>query len=432
MTRLDLHTELTISRLGQRGEGLARFDGGMIAVPYALPGETVLAEVDGDRAKLVEVRVPSPDRVPAFCPVYGICGGCAVQALAPEPYADWKRGLVVDALKRARFDAPVAALVDAHGEGRRRATFHSRVEEDAGGRKRILLGFMQARAHRIVPIEACPILSPGMAGAIQAAHAAATVLIPLEKPLDIVVTSTLEGLDVDLRGTGTLDFGYMQALITVAARFDLARISNHGVTIIERRPPLVRMGRCMVAPPPGGFLQATAAGEEAIAGLVRTAVGSASKIVDLFAGSGTFALRLAEHATIHAVEGDKGATNALARGAGGATGLRGVSVETRDLFLRPLAGGELTKYDAVVFDPPRAGAEEQAKTLALSQVPLIVGVSCNLQSFTRDARILADGGYVLEHVTPVDQFRYSAHVELVGVFRRPPAPKPKRRGRLLG
>lgn len=432
MTRLDLNAELTIARLGQRGEGLALSDRGFVAVPYALPGETILAEVDGDRARLVEIRVASPDRLDPFCPVYGVCGGCAVQTLAAAPYAEWKRGLVADALLRAKIETEVLPLIDAHGEGRRRATFHSRVETDGAGRKRVDVGFMQARAHRIVPIPGCPILSPAMAGALDAAKAAATVMIPVDKPLDIVVTATLEGLDVDLRGAGPLPFAYRQALITVAERHDLARISNHGETIIDRRTPLVAMGRCFVSPPPGGFLQATAAGEDVLAGLVRTAVGSATKVADLFSGVGTFSLRLAEHASVHAVESDKAATSALARAAGAAQGLRAVSVETRDLYQRPLAGPELAKFDAVVFDPPRAGAEVQAKTLADSQVPMIVGVSCNIQSFTRDARILVDGGYRLESVTPVDQFRYSAHVEMVGIFRRPPAPKPKRRGRLLG
>lgn len=432
MTRFDLNAELTIARLGQRGEGLALSDRGFVAVPFALPGEVVVAEIDGDRARLAEIRTPSPDRIPAFCPVFSICGGCAVQTLAAGPYAEWKRGLVVDGLARARLEAPVAALIDAHGAGRRRATFHARVEQDPAGRKRVDLGFMQARAHRIVPIAACPILSPAMAGAIEAAQAAATVLIPLDKPLDIVVTASLEGLDVDLRGTGPLSFAYRQALITVAERFDLARISNHGETIVERRMPLVRMGVSLVAPPAGAFLQATEAGELALAELVLAATRGVTKIADLFAGVGTFALRLAERATVHAVEGEKAATLALARAAGAAQGLKALTVETRDLFQRPLAGLELAAYEAVVFDPPRAGAEAQVRALAESKVPLVVGVSCNVQSFARDARILVDGGYVLEGVTPVDQFRHSAHVELVGVFRRPAPARSKRPRRLLG
>lgn len=432
MTDFELNAELTIARLGQRGEGLARRGSEMIAVPYALPGETIRAEIDGERAKLVDVLKASPDRVPAFCKYFTACGGCAVQTLSASAYADWKRGLVAESLTRAKIETQIAPLVDAHGAGRRRATFHARVHDEGAGRKRLELGFMQARAHAIVSIDDCPILDPGLAGALAAARDAATVLIPLEKPLDIVVTTTLEGMDMDLRGTGPLEFGYRQALITIAQRHDLARVSNHGETIIERRPPTLRMGAALVTLPAGGFLQATAAGEDALGALVREAVGGAKKIADLFAGSGTFALRLAEKAEVLAVEGDPAAVKALARAAGDTQGLRHLKTQQRNLFTRPLMGGELEGLDAVVFDPPRAGAQAQAAALAPSSVPTLVGVSCNVQTFTRDARILIDGGYVLEKVTPVDQFRHSAHVELVGVFCKPKAAKAKRRGRLLG
>lgn len=432
MSDFDLNAELEIGRLGQRGEGLARRNGEIIAVPYALPGEIVRAEIDGDRAKLVDVIRPSADRIAPFCPHYTICGGCAVQNLAPSAYEQWKRGLVVEALTRAKIDTDIAPLIDAHGAGRRRVTFHARVIDEGAGRKRLDLGFMQARAHKIIAIDTCPILDPALARAVIAAREAATALIPLEKPLDIIVTATLEGLDIDLRGTGALDFQYRQALITIAERNDLARISNHGDIIIERRAPTLQMGRALVAIPPGGFLQATAAGEDILASLVREGVKGAKKIADLFAGSGTFALRLAEQAEIVAIEFDEPAAKALARASAYAQGLRPVKVEQRNLFTRPLMGGELDGFDAVVFDPPRAGAEAQSKMLAVSKVPLVIAVSCALQSFTRDARILIDGGYRLEKVTPVDQFRHSAHVELVGIFRRQPEAKPKRRGRLLG
>lgn len=433
MTDFELNAELTIARLGQRGEGLARHGGDMIAVPYALPGETVRAEIDRDRAKLIEVLTPSADRIASFCQYFTICGGCAVQTLAWPPYADWKRGLVVEGLSRAKIETKIMPLVDAHGAGRRRATFHSRVHDDGVGRKRLELGYMQARAHSIVNIDHCPILDPGLDGALVAARDAARVLIPLEKPLDIVVTTTLEGLDIDVRGTGPLDFGYRQALIALAERHDLARISNHGETIIERRPPTLRMGKALVTLPAGGFLQATAAGEEALAALVREAVGGARKIADLFAGSGTFALRLAEKAEVLAIEGDAPATRSLARAAHETEGLRHLKTQQRNLYTRPLMAGELEGLDAVVFDPPRAGAQAQAEALAVSKVPTLVGVSCNVQTFSRDARILIDGGYTLEKVTPVDQFRHSAHVELVGVFKKTSVmTKAKRRGRLLG
>jgi 23S rRNA (uracil1939-C5)-methyltransferase len=417
--------ELHIERLGQRGEGIARTPAGPVYVPYALAGETVLAEVSGERGKLVEILVSSPARIDAFCPYYGLCGGCAVQALAPDAYADWKRGLLIDALRHAGLSPPVDALIGAHGEGRRRATFHARYE----GTGQPKVGFMQARAHEIVTIDACPILTPALQPAPQIAQKVARALATAGKPLDILITSTLSGLDIDLRGHGALASAETQALVRVADADDLARISNHGVRVIERRVPLLRMGRADVALPPGGFLQATQAGEEALAAKVCVALKGARRIGDLFAGLGTFSLRLAEKARVHAVDSESAALDALSKAARSTPGLQPLTIEQRDLFQRPLAADDLADFDAIVFDPPRAGAEAQARALAGSKVPLVVAVSCNVQSFARDAALLIGGGYQFESVTPFDQFRYSPHVEIVGVFRRPEKRRPRR---LLG
>lgn len=423
---------LDIERLGQRGEGVARTGRGLVFVPYALPGETVRAEVDGERGRLLEVVKPSADRIAPFCKYYGECGGCAVQALSFDKYAEWKRNIVVEALAHAKIETEIAPLVDAHGEGRRRATFHARVTRDALGRPTIEVGFMRARAHSIVDIDDCPILSPQMAAAPRAAHAIALALVGLNKPLDILVTATDTGLDVDFRGTGDIDAPHTRKLVAEAERLDLARLSNHGAVVIERRAPQLAMGKAIIAPPAGAFLQATREGEDTLARLAAEGAGDIRRAADLFAGVGTFALRLAEKAQVHAVEADKAALAALARAAGHASpALKPVSIEPRDLFRRPMAPPELAPFDAVVFDPPRAGAEAQARDLAKSAVPVVVGVSCNPQTFARDARILVDGGYVLEGVTPVDQFRHSPHVELVAVFRRP-KPTGRRKGRLLG
>jgi 23S rRNA (uracil1939-C5)-methyltransferase len=427
---LTLHRTLTIDRLGGRGEGIAHGPDGTVFVPYALPGDTIVAEVDGERGTLAQILTPGPDRVPAFCPSYGICGGCAVQALAAPAYADWKRGLLTGALVHAGIEAEVAPLADAHGEGRRRATFHARLGHDPRGRPRMDVGYMQARAHRIVDLDICPVLAPSMSGALAAARALATTLAPLQKPLDILVTGSREGLDIDVRGTGRLPPDVVRQLIRAAERLDLARLSNHGEVLIERRAPIQTMGGVPVVPPPGAFLQATQAGEEVLAGLVSAGVGDARRVADLFSGIGTFALRLARTAEVHAVEQDAAALAALARAAHAAQGLRGVTTERRDLFRRPLAGDELARFDAAVFDPPRAGAEMQARALAASHVPTVAAVSCNVRTFARDAKILLDGGYRIERITPVDQFRHSPHVEIVGVFRKPP--KRRARARLLG
>ena len=415
---------LTIVGLNERGEGVA--DDGMV-VPGALPGERALVERESaKRARLYEILAASPERAAPICGYFGVCGGCAAQHMSDALYRDWKRGIVVHALTRGRVEATVGALVDAHGEGRRRATFHAR--NGADGRERV--GFMRARAHEIVVIDACPLFSPDMAGAVAAAQALAGDLRGLNKPLDIQATATLGGLDFDLRGSGPLDAPSRRKLIATAERLDLARVSNHGEIIVERRPPQVAFGEALGVPPAGGFLQATEAGEAALAEAAESALSGARRVADLFCGAGAFALRLARRREVFAADSDAAAIAALKRAAAAAQGLRALKAEARDLFQRPLQPPELDGFDGVLFDPPRAGAEAQARALAASRVPLVAAISCNAESFARDARILIEGGYAIGEVTPLDQFRFSPHVEIFALFRRPPA---KRRARgLLG
>jgi len=409
--------QLMIARLGSRGDGIADTAAGTIYVPYALPGET--AEVErwpghADRRQLIKIDVASPDRIAPVCPHFGICGGCALQHLATARYRDWKRALVAAALARAGLDAPVDELIDAHGEGRRRAVFHARVS----ARDVIEVGFSALKAHHVVAIDRCPILAPGLAGAIEAAWAIAEALAATHKPLDIQVTATDDGLDVDVRGSGALSAADVTALARVAERRNLARLTRHGEIVAQRMLPTIRIGRAQLVLPPGAFLQATAAGEANLARLVEEHCGGARTVADLFCGVGPFALRLAERARVTAADNNADAITALRRAAAGMRGLKPVATQVRDLFRRPLAPAELKQFDAVVFDPLRQGAEAQARELAASIVPVVVAVSCNPATFARDARILVDGGYRLVRVTPVDQFLYSAHVEVVACFKK--------------
>jgi 23S rRNA (uracil1939-C5)-methyltransferase len=408
---------LTINRVGQRGDGVADTPAGPAFVPYALPGETVEVEtVQGhsDRRHLLRVESASPDRIAPICPHFGVCGGCAVQHWATQHYRDWKRGLVVEALAQAGIDGTVAEVIDAHGDGRRRAVFHAR----RGAHDILQVGFAAPRAHEIVAIDRCPVFAPALDGALAAAWAVAEVLKGERKPLDIQVTATETGIDVDVRGSGPLTAKRLSALAPVADTHRLARLTRHGELVAQRSAPTVKMGRASVALPPGGFLQATAEGEAVLARLVDAATGGAKTIADLFCGLGPFALRLAERARVSAADSDAEAIAALAQAAANTMGLKPIETQTRDLFRRPLVAKELSKFDAVVFDPPRQGAQAQARELAASKVPVVVAVSCNAATFARDARILADGGYRLAAVTLVDQFRYSAHVELVAKFER--------------
>jgi 23S rRNA (uracil1939-C5)-methyltransferase len=408
---------LTITRLGHRGDGIAETASGPVYVPYALPGETVTAEpVPGqpDRQQLIEVERPSRQRIAAICGYFTRCGGCAMQHWSLDQYYAWKRSLVVTALAQAGVAAPVEPLIDAHGEGRRRMVLHARRGADSA----LAVGFAAPRAHAIVPIERCPILAPGLAGAIAAARAIAEALDPIKKPLDIQATATGSGLDIDVRGSGPLSPDRVTALARIADRHGLARLTRHGDLVAQRMPPMLTIGRAQVPLPPGAFLQATAEGEAVLARLVTAHVGKAKRIADLFAGVGPFALRLAERARVTAIDSDAPAIEALKRAAATGSGLKPVESAARDLFRRPLVPGELKGFDAVVFDPPRQGAEAQARELAKSAVPVVVAVSCDAGTFARDAALLIEGGYRLTTVTPVDQFRYSHHVEIVGKFER--------------
>jgi 23S rRNA (uracil1939-C5)-methyltransferase len=407
---------LTIVGIGHRGDGLAEGAAGAIFVPGTLPGETVEVEdVAGhpDRRQLLRIETASPTRIKPLCPHFGVCGGCAVQHWEESHYRAWKRGLVVEALRQAGLDTPVADLLDAHGDGRRRAVFHAR----SGAKAVLEVGFAAARTHRIVAIDRCPVLAPDLSRAVTVAWALAEALGPTKKPLDIAVTATDAGLDVDVRGSGPLAPALMTELARLATKHGLARLTRHGELVAQSRPPTLRVGKAIVSLPPATFLQATAAGEAALARLALTACADAAKVADLFCGIGPFALRLAERSRVFAADADEAALGALKRAAA-TPGLKPIDIERRDLFRRPLLADELKRFDAVIFDPPRQGAEAQSRELAASRVPLIVAVSCNPATFARDVATLLGAGYRLTEVTPVDQFRYAAHVEIVARLER--------------
>ena len=411
---------ITIDHVGHRGDGVSLGTGDVTYVPYTLGGEAVQVDhVAGhhpDRRKLLAVDVASPERIEPFCPHFGICGGCAIQHWAAAPYQAWKRNIVVETLAQAGIACEVAPLVDAHGAGRRRVTLHGRF----GTHDVLKVGFSATSSHDVIPIHRCPILDPALEGALDAAWAVAEPLtskMPVTKPLDIQVTATVNGLDIDVRGSGPLPTPLVTALSRVVEQHRLARLTRHGELVLQRLPPTVKMGRAEVTLPPGSFLQATVAGEEALAALVTERIGKAKEVLDLFCGVGPFALRLAEKARVTAYDNDAGAIAALAKAAR-TPGLKPIKAEQRDLFRRPLVPPELRGFDAVVFDPPRQGAQAQALKLAASKVPVVIAVSCNVATFARDARLLIDGGYKIESVVPVDQFRHTPHVELVAKFTR--------------
>ncbi len=408
---------LVIDHVGHLGDGVAVAEGRPVYIPYALGGETVeVAALPGrpDRRRLIQVSRASAQRIAPFCPHFGVCGGCAVQHWEAQPYAAWKRNLVVETLALAKVACAVDGLIDAHGAGRRRITLHARM----GPHEVLKVGFAAAGSHDIIPIDRCPILDPGLDGALPAAWSLAEPLAVIGKPLDIQLTVTDGGLDVDIRGSGPLSAALVSILSEIARHHRLARLTRHGEPVLMRNTPTISIGAARLTLPPGSFLQATVAGEHVLAELVTAHCKRAKHVADLFCGVGPFALRLATQSRIAAYDADLPAVTALQKAAAATAGLKPVKAWSRDLFRRPLPPQELRDYDAVIFDPPRQGAEAQARQLAASRVPVVVAVSCNLASFARDARILIDGGYRIQSVTPVDQFRHTPHVELVARFER--------------
>ncbi|MGZ2378852.1 class I SAM-dependent RNA methyltransferase [Rhizobium brockwellii] len=411
---------VTIEKLGAQGDGIASSAGGPVYVPFSLPGETVAIARVKSQGTIMSITTPSPDRQEPPCRhfgpdgVNGTCGGCTLQHMADAPYGAFKRQLVIDALKSKGLTPEVGQIVAARPGERRRVVFAARKTE-----KDMLVGFNQAESHHIVAIEECPISSAGIIARLPAIRAIAASLATSAEPFRVAVLETLSGLDVSIDDVKKLsDPQRRKAIETALGLRGIARVSLNGEILVEPSKPMVEFGGIQVSPPPGGFTQATKPAEEAMAELVIAHAGKAKRIADLFAGSGTFSLRLARIGRVHAVEAEAKALAALDHAARNTQGLKPVSVEKRDLFRRPLMTQEFKPYDVVVFDPPRAGAEFQCQELARSAVKKIVAVSCNPLTLARDLAILVEGGYRITGVTPIDQFLWTSHVEVVATLEK--------------
>jgi 23S rRNA (uracil1939-C5)-methyltransferase len=404
---------LTIERLSLHADGVAHTPEGTVHVAMALPGEVVDGEVVDGRIAQPRIVTPSADRVKAPCPHYRSCGGCVMQH-ASEPFtATWKADVVRNALSARGIEAPEITVHSSPLHSRRRATFSGRRTK-----KGTLIGFHARASDTVIEVPNCLILRPEILAAMPALHEATAIGSSRKGEISFAVTVSEAGLDIAATGGKDPIPAVFQELAALARRYDLARLTWNGEPIAARRPPTQGFGAAKVAPPAGAFLQATAEGEAALVAFVQNATQGANRVADLFAGSGTFSLPLAEGAEVHAVEGEAAMLAALDQGWRQAKGLKRVTTETRDLFRRPLLPDELKAYDAIVIDPPRAGAEAQVQEIAQSQCHDLVYISCNPVTFARDAAHLAAAGFTLEALEVVDQFRYSTHVELASRFRR--------------
>ncbi len=401
-----------IDTIGRQGDGIAETAQGRVHVAYTLPGERVEIEREDERDTLLKIIEPSADRIAARCKHFGECGGCALQHWQAAPYLAWKRNLVVEALAREGVTAEVAQTIPAYGVGRIRAVFHA-----GRGAKKEAVGFAKRRSHEIVDLEECPVLAPQLEAALPLARELTKILLSAGKPIDLHITAVERGLDIDIRGPGKLAKPVEAKIVSFASEKKISRISLHGETLAQLVPPTHLVGNVRVNLPPGPFLQATAGGERVLAEKVLLAAEDVKSAADLFCGVGTFALRLAGRVKVAAFDNHEPSILAL-QAAAKSPGLKPVTASTRDLFRWPLVADELKKIDFVVLDPPRQGAEAQVRELAKSKVKKIAYVSCDADTFARDAKILINGGFKPGEVMPVDQFQYSPHFELTGIFKR--------------
>jgi 23S rRNA (uracil1939-C5)-methyltransferase len=391
-----------------------------VFVPFTLPGDRVRARLGtprrgGREARVVEWLARGPGRAEPVCRHFTRCGGCALQHLDAETYRAAKLAGLDAALRGVGIDPGIVEPLRTVPPGRRRAGLGLRRPRDA--RAPAIVGFRERSSHAVVDLRECAVLEPALWALIAPLRDLATAILPPGGMAEANLTRTDSGIDLLIEAPGLPSLAALEAMAGFAADQDLARIvwrvRGTDVPVVELRPPRMIFSGTPVPFPPGGFLQASPAAEAIVVAEVVAAIGDARPALDLYAGLGTLTLASAKTGPVHAVEGDAAAVAALS-----ASAARAVTVERRNLDRDPLPPETLAAYAAAIFDPPRAGASRQAVALAASTIPTIAAVSCNPATFARDAATLVGGGYRLERVTPVDQFVWTPHLEVVGVFRR--------------
>jgi 23S rRNA (uracil1939-C5)-methyltransferase len=423
---------IEITAIGAEGDGIGEVvggdgDGKRVFVPFTVAGDKVRVDLtpvgkDAFKGSNMQLVTAGPDRVEARCRHYGKCGGCDLQHLSDDAYSAWIKDRVTMAMGHHGFEGLDIrdAIISPKGSRRRVSLKALNIKG------KVQLGFNQQGSHVLVDLQECPVTSPAIMAKLPAFRGILVKLLNSRETAEVQVTETAEGLDVLFKLPRELDLDARMDLGEFAEAHDIGsvRVNIGGFTdpVAERRSPVVRLGKAAVPLPSGAFLQATKHGEQAMVDVVmretQKAKGNAKKVVDLFCGLGTFTIPMAEQSVVHGVEGAKNMVDALNAGVNFVKGLHQVTTEHRDLFRRPLFKHELNAFDVVVFDPPRAGAKSQVEEIAQSSVQTVIGVSCNPNTFSRDARTLVDAGYTLDYIQPVDQFLWSHHVEIVGVFRR--------------
>ena len=407
-------SEVKIRALGALGDGVASHTSGSVFVPFTLAGETVAISGTPPHMNLDKVKNASQDRIEAPCPYYGTCGGCNVQHLANAPYLEWKRSIVGDAFSQVGINTDIEPVISTEGASRRRVTFSA---QNLDGQ--LVLGFNKAKSHDLVDVEVCKIALPAIEKSLPELRTVLPSLLRGAGVLSAMVSACDNGLDLAITVEEAPNETMMASFVRAFARSSFLRASINGDVVVEKEKPLISFDEAVVEVPAGGFLQAVASAENEIAAIVTTHLNKSKRIVDLFCGSGTFTLRLAKRSRVHGVEMEQNALDALAS-ANVPAGTKSVTTERRDLHQLPLMNSELKAFDGICLDPPRAGAEDQIKEIAKTDIRRIAYVSCNPTTLARDAAMLMKAGFKVDKVVPVDQFIYSHHVEVVALFSKAP------------
>ncbi len=400
-----------IERLRWHGDGVASVRNEDVFFPFTLPGEIVGGDIEHGICEAPRILEPVSDRVKPACRHFKKCGGCVMQHASDNLMADWKTKMVSDTLALNHINTQLRPIHVSPAHSRRRAVFSAQRTK-----KSAEVGFHKRGSDIIIDLLECPLMHPAIMARFDAYRELAKLGCSRKTEIRIGVTITENGLDVDVVDAKELEVKQTESLARFASENGFSRIAWNGEVLAQLTPPTQKFGTAYVTPPSGSFLQATKEGEDALVTASLETLDGCKRVIDLFSGSGTFSLPIAKHAEIHAVETLPEMLEALEDGWRKATDLKAITTEARDLFYRPLLLDELKKFDGVVIDPPRAGALEQTRILAQSNIGKISFVSCNPATFARDAKILINGGYTLDWVQVVDQFRWSAHVELVAQF----------------
>ena len=415
--------KITINEIGGRGDGLTDLNGKTIYIPYSAPGDVIDAKINGSKGRLRHIHQKSDHRIDAICPYFTKCGGCSLQHINATYYREWKEGLIRTALENQGLsNIEIAPMIISPLSSRRRTTFQAIGRGDG----QIVFGYAEKGSHNLIDIHDCPILMPDIKALIEPTKKLISGLLKKNEKKTVSMTMGDNGIDLVLKGKGDVDLNLRMDLAEFAKKNDLARISWYNTSskntryelLAERRKPFVTIEGQKVFFPEGSFLQATKEGQDALIHAMLDGIKGANRVADLFSGCGTFSIAAAKSANVHAVENNEEMLTALKVSANQMSGIKQVSTELRDLFLRPLLPHELNQYDVAIIDPPRAGAKHQMAEILHSDIKKLVMISCNPITFARDVQSLTDAGYKMGAVTPVDQFLYSPHLEIISIFEK--------------